>query len=75
MTTSAERRKQFVQVDAIFALAGFNEADKTPDMIRQREAIIEGRMTSDEVVAEVVAEAKADAANARIKKPRSTPGL
>jgi len=61
MTTPAERRKQFAEVDAIWALEGFTEADKSPEMIRRREAIIDGSMTSDQAVAEAVAEAIAEA--------------
>ena len=68
MTTPAERRKQFAEVDAICALEGFTEADKSPQMIRRREAVIEGSMTTTEAVAEAVAEAiakvKADKAKA-----------
>lgn len=55
-STPAERRQAFAEADAIMALEGFQ---KTPEMARLQEDVIQGRVTFDQAVQAAVAQAKA----------------
>lgn len=55
-STPAERRQAFVEADAIMALEGFQ---KTPEMAKLQEDVVQGRVSFDQAVQAAVAKAKA----------------
>ena len=54
-STPAERRQAFVEADAIMALEGFQ---KTPEMAKVQEAVIQGSVTFDQAVKTAIDQAK-----------------